>query len=36
VLNVLDGDSKGIAAARAKLAGNKTEHEVLFRLGIAL
>jgi phosphate-selective porin len=35
VLNVLEGDAKQIADARTK-AGGKTEHEFLFRLGIAL
>jgi predicted porin len=36
VLNLLEGDAQQIADARAKAGGHKTEHEFLFRLGIAL
>jgi len=36
VLNMLGGDSAGIADAEKKLNGHKNEHEFLFRLGIAL
>src|SRR5438552_19027281 len=36
VLNVLDGTSASIASAKAANGGNSDEHELLFRLAVAL